>query len=295
MNERQSLSDPACSDVGKRSSEGGGRRRALPTSSSAFVHIEGLCLRYARNEVLRSVDLDVRSGEVVVLIGPSGSGKTSLLSCLNFLGEYQRGQIRVNGRLMWYADDACKKPWPGPEIARARAAMGMVFQSFNLFPHLTVLQNITLAPIRVKRMRSAQAKHDALRLLDRVGLSDKAQAYPATLSGGQQQRVAIARALAMEPQVMLFDEVTSALDPELTYEVLNVMQDLATAGMTMIVVTHEMQFALQVADRVVFMDEGTIIEIGDPQQVLLNPKSERLKAFLKRIPNLQLIERRERE
>lgn len=295
MPERQSLSDPERSAVGEPSCEGNRGHGALSPSSSAFVRIAGLCLRYGRNEVLRSVDLEVGSGEVVVLIGPSGSGKTSLLSCLNFLGEYHRGQIRVNGRLMWYADEACKKPWSGREIARARAAMGMVFQSFNLFPHLTVLQNITLAPIRVRRMPPKQAKDYALRLLERVGLSDKAQAYPATLSGGQQQRVAIARALAMEPEVMLFDEVTSALDPELTYEVLNVMQDLATAGMTMIVVTHEMHFALQVADRVVFMDEGIIVEIGAPQQVLLNPKSERLKAFLKRIPSLTLIETSERK
>ncbi len=249
-----------------------------------MIEIRGLRKSFGAHAVLRGVDLDVARGEVVVVLGSSGSGKTTLLRCLNFLTDYDGGQIRIDGKLMWYEDEACTRKRPTREIAADRAAVGMAFQSFNLFPHRTVLDNITLAPLNVasRRLTKAQAEAEAIALLERVGLADKAHAYPATLSGGQQQRVAIARALAMKPKVMLFDEVTSALDPELVAEVLGVMQQLASEGMTMVVVTHEIHFAFEVANRVVFMHEGLVAEQGDPRQVLLNPQTVRLQSFLKR-------------
>jgi polar amino acid transport system ATP-binding protein len=250
----------------------------------AMIEVRGLRKTFGAHTVLRGVDLDVARGEVVVVLGSSGSGKTTLLRCLNFLAEYESGKIHIDGKLMWYADEACTRKRPTREIAADRAAVGMAFQSFNLFPHRTVLDNITLAPLSVasRRLPKAQAEAEAIALLERVGLAEKARAYPATLSGGQQQRVAIARALAMKPKVMLFDEVTSALDPELVGEVLGVMRQLAGEGMTMVVVTHEIHFAFEVANRVVFMDEGSVAEQGDPRQILLDPQTARLQAFLKR-------------
>ncbi|MFQ5757057.1 MAG: amino acid ABC transporter ATP-binding protein [Acidiferrobacterales bacterium] len=246
---------------------------------------------YGPHVVLRDVNLNVARGEVVVVIGSSGSGKTTLLRCLNFLAEYESGQIFIDGKLMWYRDESCAHKRPMREIAADRATIGMVFQSFNLFPHRAVLDNITMAPRNVRGLRvpKEQAEAEAKALLDRVGLADKAAAYPGTLSGGQQQRVAIARALAMKPRVMLFDEVTSALDPELVGEVLSVMRQLAQEGMTMVVVTHEIHFALEVANRVVFMDEGSIVEEGSPQDVLLRPKGARLQAFLKRFTEVSYL------
>ena len=257
-----------------------------------MIVVRNLHKRFGSQEVLRGCNLEVVRGEVVVVIGPSGSGKTTLLRCLNFLTAYESGQIYIDGELMWYQDKDCRWKRPLAEIAAARASIGMVFQTFNLFPHRTVLDNITMAPIHVKKIPRAQAKAEALALLERVGLVDKASALPATLSGGQQQRVAIARALAMKPKVMLFDEVTSALDPELVGEVLEVMRQLAEEGMTMVVVTHEMHFALDVADRVVFMDEGVIVEEGTPQEVLLRPQTDRLRDFLRRFKEVVLLNER---
>ena len=249
-----------------------------------MIQVRGLRKTFGAHAVLRGVDLDVERGEVVVILGSSGSGKTTLLRCLNFLSEYEAGSIRMDGKLMWYEDEACVRRRPPREIAADRAAVGMAFQSFNLFPHRTVLDNITLAPLSLasRRITKAQAEAEAMTLLERVGLAEKALAYPATLSGGQQQRVAIARALAMKPKVMLFDEVTSALDPELVGEVLGVMRQLVAEGMTMVVVTHEIHFAFEVANRVVFMDEGLVAEQGNPRQILLNPQTARLQVFLKR-------------
>src|SRR5262245_53152266 len=234
--------------------------------------------------VLKGVDLDVRSGEVVCVIGPSGSGKTTLLRCINFLETYQAGRIYVDGQLVGYREKNGKlSPAPEREVARLRTETAMVFQQFNLFPHMTALRNVTFGPTKVRHVKKGEATKRGMELLERVGLADTANSYPAQLSGGQQQRVAIARALAMNPKVMLFDEVTSALDPELVGEVLAVMRDLAaTHGVTMIVVTHEMLFAREAADRVVFMDQGVVVEQGAPGQVLDNPESERLMAFLSR-------------
>ncbi|HEX7074009.1 MAG TPA: amino acid ABC transporter ATP-binding protein [Hyphomicrobiaceae bacterium] len=259
-----------------------------------MIRIRSLRKRFGPLEVLRGVDLDVEKGEVVVLIGSSGSGKTTFLRCLNFLAEYEAGQIHIGDKLMWYRDAECRKKRPIHEIARDRTRIGMVFQAFNLFPHRTVLENIILGPTRIKAepLSRADAESLAMELLRRVGLEDKARVYPATLSGGQQQRVAIARALAMEPEVMLFDEVTSALDPELVGEVLNVMRRLAQDGMTMIVVTHEIPFALDVADRVIFMDEGRILEQGPPAELLFNPQAPRLREFLRRFEEMRLITER---
>jgi polar amino acid transport system ATP-binding protein len=257
-----------------------------------MISVRGIKKTYGSHTVLHGVDLEVAKGEVVVVIGASGSGKTTLLRCLNFLCEYDAGQIYVDSRLMWYEDETCRKQRPIAEIAAARAEIGMVFQSFNLFPHKTVLENITLAPLTVRQRtaRRQDAEQEAMELLDRVGLADKSRAYPATLSGGQQQRVAIARALAMHPKVMLFDEVTSALDPELVDEVLLVMRKLAEDGMTMVVVTHEIPFALDVADHVVFMENGSIAEYGAPAEVLLDPKSSRLRGFLRRFIQISRLE-----
>jgi polar amino acid transport system ATP-binding protein len=250
-----------------------------------MVSIQQVHKYFGTLHVLRGIDLAVTSGEVVCLIGPSGSGKTTLLRCINFLETYQDGRIYVDGSLMGYREKNGKlSSAPEKEISKVRAETAMVFQQFNLFPHMTALRNVTFGPIKVRKTSKSVAEQKGLELLGRVGLADKAHSYPNQLSGGQQQRVAIARALAMEPKVMLFDEVTSALDPELVGEVLAVMRDLAVStGVTMIVVTHEMQFAREVADRVVFMDNGVIVEENSPAELFGNPKSDRLKAFLSRL------------
>jgi polar amino acid transport system ATP-binding protein len=245
------------------------------------VTIQGLVKRFGALEILSGVDLDVPKGEVVVIVGPSGSGKTTLLRCINFLEEYQSGRIHVDGQLVGYRESGGGLlRLPDSIIARMRADVGMVFQSFNLFPHMTALGNVMLGLTRVRKLPPDEAEGRAISWLDRVGLKDKLQAFPAQLSGGQQQRVAIARAVAMEPKVMLFDEATSALDPELVGEVLGVMEDLAHSGMTMLVVTHEMRFAREVGHRIVFMDKGLIVEQGAPKQIFEQPQSQRLKAFL---------------
>jgi polar amino acid transport system ATP-binding protein len=245
----------------------------------------GVSKRFGTLEVLRGVSLSVAAGEVVVVIGPSGSGKTTLLRCINLLEDYEQGTVMLDGEPIGYRLDPRtdqRVRMSERDIAAARESIGMVFQSFNLFPHMTVLHNITAAPIRVKGLPRVRAEQRAQELLAMVGLSDKAQEYPARLSGGQQQRVAIARALAMDPKIMLFDEVTSALDPELVGEVLAAMQQLARDGMTMVVVTHEMSFARDIADRIVFMDGGVIVEQGKPEQLLFSPTTDRVRTFLKR-------------
>jgi polar amino acid transport system ATP-binding protein len=253
-----------------------GRRPALEMS--------GIVKRFGANEVLRGVSLKVARGETVVVIGPSGSGKTTLLRCVNMLEDYQEGTVAVDGEPVGYAVDreGRRQRMAEREIAASREKIGIVFQSYNLFPHMTALQNIVAAPIRVRRIPRPKAEARARDLLAMVGLTDKADAYPARLSGGQQQRVAIARALAMDPKIMLFDEVTSALDPELVGEVLAAMQQLARDGMTMIVVTHEMSFARDVADKVVFMDGGVIAEEGAPEEIFTSPRTDRVRQFLKR-------------
>jgi len=238
------------------------------------VEIRGLRKSFGPKEILKGIDCDIETGEVVCVIGPSGSGKSTFLRCINCLEEPTAGTIKVDGHLM---DENAKN------IDELREDVGMVFQQFNLFPHLSVLENITIAPVLRKRMSKAEAEQTARQLLERVGLADKADAMPRSLSGGQKQRVAIARALAMKPGLMLFDEPTSALDPEMVGEVLDVMRQLAVEGMTMVVVTHEMGFARQVADRVLFIDGGVIAEEGTPDEVFGNPKSERLKGFLKAV------------
>ncbi|HET7881901.1 MAG TPA: amino acid ABC transporter ATP-binding protein [Acetobacteraceae bacterium] len=250
-----------------------------------MLEVIGISKRFGALEVLRGVSLSVAPGEVVVVIGPSGSGKTTLLRCINLLEDYEQGTVTVDGAPIGYRRDGRmgqRVRMSEREIAAARESVGMVFQSFNLFPHMTVLHNITAAPVRVKGVLRARAEARARELLAMVGLSDKVGEFPARLSGGQQQRVAIARALAMDPKIMLFDEVTSALDPELVGEVLAAMQQLAKAGMTMVVVTHEMSFARDIADRIVFMDDGVIVEQGKPDQLLFSPATERVRAFLKR-------------
>ncbi|MEG2153742.1 MAG: amino acid ABC transporter ATP-binding protein [Burkholderiaceae bacterium] len=239
-----------------------------------MIKIRGLHKRFGTNHVLRGIDLDIARGEKVVVIGPSGSGKSTLLRCVNALEEASGGQILVDG-----ADITARKT----DINTVRAQLGMVFQRFNLWPHKTALQNVQLGPTVVGGIKTADGLLRAREMLMSVGLADKADAYPASLSGGQQQRVAIARALAMQPKAMLFDEPTSALDPELVGEVLEVMRKLAETGMTMMVVTHEIGFAREVADRVVFMDEGVIVEQGPPSQILVAPREERTRAFLARV------------
>ncbi|WP_282072271.1 amino acid ABC transporter ATP-binding protein [Janibacter hoylei] len=243
---------------------------------------------YGSNEVLKGIDMEVSPGEVVCLLGPSGSGKTTFLRCINQLEDIQAGRIFVDDELMGYREKQAKGGrklfrLKDKEIAAQRREIGMVFQRFNLFPHMTALENVMEAPVRVQGRSKAEVRAEALELLDKVGLGDKSSAYPGQLSGGQQQRVAIARALAMQPKLMLFDEPTSALDPELVGEVLEVMRDLAAQGMTMIVVTHEMAFARDVADRVVFMDAGVVVEQGEPSQVINNPQHARTKDFLRRL------------
>jgi len=250
-------------------------------SAVPMVKAEAVHKSFGRLEVLRGIDLEVAPKEVMCMIGPSGSGKSTFLRCINHLEKIDAGRLWVDGELVGYRQRGNKLyELPDSEVCRKRSEIGMVFQRFNLFPHMTALGNIMEAPLMVKRENGARAEARARKLLDRVGLSDKVDCYPNQLSGGQQQRVAIARALAMEPKLMLFDEPTSALDPELVGEVLDVMRGLAKDGMTMVVVTHEMGFAREVGDSLVFMDGGVIVETGTPRDVLANPKHERTKAFL---------------
>ncbi len=238
-----------------------------------MIDIKGLYKAFGDNEVLKGIYFSIKEKEVVVIIGPSGSGKSTLLRCMNYLEEPTAGDITVDGIQLNSESN----------INKVREEVGMVFQRFNLFPHMTVLENIVLAPVKVRGVSKQEAVQTAKALLDRVGLADKADAYPEQLSGGQQQRVAIARALAMKPKVMLFDEPTSALDPEMVNEVLDVMKALAKEGMTMVVVTHEMGFAREVGDRLLFVDEGRIIEQGDPEAVFEHPQEERTKLFLSKV------------
>ena len=237
-----------------------------------MIEIKKLYKSYGNNEVLRGINQTVSESEVLCIVGPSGSGKSTMLRCINLLEIPTSGEVFIDGELV-----------TNQNINEIRTKMGMVFQNFNLFPHMTVLENVTCAPINVKGMSKAEAEAKAMGLLTRVGLDNKANAYPRSLSGGQQQRVAIARALAMDPEIMLFDEPTSALDPEMVGEVLDVMKDLAKEGLAMIVVTHEMGFAKEVADKVIFMDEGVIVEQGTPEEVLVNPSEERTKNFLSKV------------
>ena len=249
-----------------------------------MISVRGLNKRFGTLQVLRDVNLEVRKGEAVVVIGPSGSGKSTLLRCIIGLEAPDAGEVFVDGRPFIRRVDGEHGPLRRTrEFRSVQRLMGMVFQQFTMFPHLTVLQNVTLAPIRVLGLKGEEAAARARRLLAKVGLEDKALAHPEKLSGGQKQRASIARALALEPQIMLFDEVTSALDPELIHEVLSVMKQLAADGMTMMVVTHEMGFAHKVADRVVFMDGGTIIEEGKPSEVFTSPKEVRTKAFIDKV------------
>ena len=249
-----------------------------------MVEVQGVHKRFGRLEVLRGIDLEVHRGEVMVILGPSGSGKSTLLRCINHLEKIDAGRISVDGNLVGYRQVGDRiYELKEKEVAERRAEVGMVFQRFNLFPHMTALGNIIEAPCRVRGTPRAVATKRAQVLLERAGLEEKAGAYPSQLSGGQQQRVAIARALAMEPKLMLFDEPTSALDPELVGDVLDVMRDLAAEGMTMMVVTHEMGFAREVADQVVFMDGGVIVERGQPAEVIGAPREERTQAFLSKV------------
>jgi polar amino acid transport system ATP-binding protein/glutamine transport system ATP-binding protein len=240
-------------------------------NDKVMIKVEGLHKYFDDLEVLKGIDLDVHEGEVISIIGGSGSGKSTLLRCINFLEKKNKGNIYVNGK---------KIKRSAGDINKVREKVGMVFQTFNLFPHKTVIKNVMVGPQVIKKQSTTKAREKALELLKNVGLEDKADVYPAMLSGGQQQRVAIARALAMEPTVLLFDEPTSALDPELVGEVLQVISELAKLGMTMLIVTHEMGFAIEVSDRVVFLHEGVIEESGTPEDIFDNPKSERLKAFI---------------
>ncbi|NHN32219.1 amino acid ABC transporter ATP-binding protein [Paenibacillus agricola] len=239
-----------------------------------MIRVRGLSKSYGRLQVLHEINLEIHKNEVVCIIGPSGSGKSTLLRCFNKLEEPSKGEVLING---------CNLMDAKVDINKVRENIGMVFQSFHLFPHMTVLDNITLVPIQLKRETKSQAKESALALLDKVGLRDKANEYPERLSGGQKQRVAIARALAMNPDVMLFDEPTSALDPEMVGEVLQVMKQLAIEGMTMVIVTHEMGFAREVGDRVIFMDGGMIVEQNTPEQLFTNSQNPRVKDFLKKV------------
>ncbi len=252
--------------------------------STPMVRAESVHKNFGRNEVLRGIDLEVAPREVMCIIGPSGSGKSTFLRCINHLEKIDAGRLWVDGELVGYREHGGRlHELPDREVCRKRSEIGMVFQSFNLFPHMTALENVTEAPVKVKKESMAAATERGRALLDRVGLGDKMDAHPRQLSGGQQQRVAIARALAMQPKLMLFDEPTSALDPELVGDVLNVMRDLAHEGMTMIVVTHEMGFAREVGDSLVFMDSGMIVEAGNPRDVIGNPQQQRTKDFLSKV------------
>lgn len=263
----------------------------VPGLAAPLIEIRRLTKRFGSHEVLHEVSLTIAKGQTIAVIGPSGSGKTTLLRCINLLEEFDEGEIIFDGGPIGYrvAPGGRRRRLPERDIAAARSHIGIVFQSFNLFPHMTVLRNITAAPMRVKRIDRAGAERIARDLLARIGLSDKADEYPLRLSGGQQQRVAIARALAMQPKLMLFDEVTSALDPELVGEVLAVIKQLAEDGMTMVLVTHEMQFARDVADTIVFMAEGQIVEQGPPKTLFANPQSDRLRVFLRRYREAYLL------
>ena len=242
--------------------------------NTTIIHVENLKKDFGKLEVLKGMSIDIEEGEVVVLLGPSGSGKSTFLRCLNQLEHATAGMIVIDGNTVTDKHT---------DINKVREEIGMVFQHFNLFPHKTVLENIMLAPVELKRMKKEEAKEKGMKLLKRVGLEAKADAYPSQLSGGQKQRVAIARALAMNPAIMLFDEPTSALDPEMVGEVLNVMQELVSDGMTMVIVTHEIGFAREVSDRVVFMDDGAIVEQGRPDEIFNNPKETRTIDFLKKV------------
>ena len=239
-----------------------------------MISIAGVNKYYGDYHALRDINLEIPAGQVVVILGPSGSGKSTLCRTINRLETIDSGEIRINGKLL---------PEEGKELTRLRAEVGMVFQQFNLFSHMTIRDNVTLAPLKVRKISKAEARERADKLLARVGIAEQADKYPAQLSGGQQQRVAIARALAMDPKVMLFDEPTSALDPEMINEVLDVMTDLAKGGMTMVCVTHEMSFARRVADRILFMADGAIVEDADPETFFTNPQSDRAKDFLAKI------------
>lgn len=239
-----------------------------------MISIAGVNKHYGDYHALRDINLEIPAGQVVVVLGPSGSGKSTLCRIINRLETIDSGEIRINGKLL---------PEEGKELTRLRAEVGMVFQQFNLFSHMTIRDNVTLAPLKVRKISKAEARERADKLLARVGIAEQADKYPAQLSGGQQQRVAIARALAMDPKVMLFDEPTSALDPEMINEVLDVMTDLAKGGMTMVCVTHEMSFARRVADRILFMADGAIVEDTDPETFFTNPQSDRAKDFLAKI------------
>ena len=251
--------------------------REIDDTAAPIVRMEKLNKNFGALHVLKDVDLSVAPGEVVVIIGASGSGKSTLIRCINGLEEFQRGRLEVDGKVLEPHGKASQT------LQQIRTEVGMVFQQFNLFPHLSVLDNITLAPRKVRNASREDARETAKRLLDRVGIADQADKFPSQLSGGQQQRVALARALAMEPRLMLFDEPTSALDPEMIGEVLDAMRELAREGMTMVIVTHEMSFAREVADRVIYIHEGEIVEQGRPADVFDNPRRERTQSFLSRV------------
>lgn len=259
-------------------------RALFNVPDDAMIFARGVRKSFGVTEVLKGVDIEVREGSVSCIIGPSGSGKSTFLRCMNHLEKLNAGVILIDGEFVGY-DLVGDRLYELQDhlICQRRAEIGMLFQSFNLFSHMTVMENLIEAPIHVRRTPKAQARKAALSLLDRVGLSDKVNSYPRELSGGQQQRVAIARALAMEPKALLFDEPTSALDPELVGEVLNVMRDLAESGMTMVVVTHEVAFAREIGNQLIFMDNGMVIEKGDPKEVITNPKSPRTQQFLSRV------------
>jgi polar amino acid transport system ATP-binding protein len=257
---------------------------AASTPTDEMVRAEGVGKSFGEHEVLRGIDLSVRAGEVCCVIGPSGSGKSTFLRCVNHLEKIDAGRLWVGGRLVGYRQAGAKlHELREAEVAKQRRGIGMVFQRFHLFPHKTALENVMEAPRIVRRMSRSDARDRAMLLMERVGLVEKCDSYPSQLSGGQQQRVAIARALAMDPELMLFDEPTSALDPELVGEVLDVMRGLARDGMTMLVVTHEMGFAREVGDTLVFMDDGRVVEAGHPREMLANPQEERTKAFLSKV------------
>ena len=256
----------------------------MTDTAAEMVRADDVHKSYGSLEVLKGIDLVVKPGEVCCVLGPSGSGKSTFLRCVNHLEKINAGKIFVDGDLIGYHERGGKlHEMKDSEVARQRQAIGMVFQRFNLFPHMTVLQNVMEAPCQVKRENKGEVRDRAVALLERVGLGDKMASYPGQLSGGQQQRVAIARALAMRPKLMLFDEPTSALDPELVGEVLDVMKDLARDGMTMVVVTHEIGFAREVGDALIFMDGGVVVEQGPPREVIANPQQERTKAFLSKV------------